>query len=517
MTKWIDLLVVVAYLGFIAWLGLHFSRRQTSTENYFVAKRSVPFWALGLSMMATLVSSVTFVAYPGSSYAGNWSLLVPGFMLMALLPFIAKVIIPFYREEVRMSAYEYFQTRFGRPARVYASIAFSLAHFSKMGFVLYLMALTITSMTGWDIVIVIIAVALVMIFYTVIGGIEAIVWSDVIQGLVMWLGIAVALGYLLFLPDGGPSAVIGVAAENGKFSLGEPAWNFARPTIPVAILYGTFWYLQRYVADQTLVQRYLLAKTDQVAFRGVSIGAFLCVPVWALFMLIGTCVWAYFRLSHEQIAASITKSDQMFPYFLSIHLPSGLLGLLLASLTGAALTMLASDLNSLAMVLVEDFYRAARPQSTDRERLRASRVIVIVVGLLNVVTALILVRTRGSALSMWFAVSAIASGGLAGLFFLAFLKRRASRAGAWTGIACSTAFTVWAVLTKGSNPIVNMAPFNFPYNDLTIGALGNIILFVTGWCASLSMPSSEVEPAGTFWHWRRLRKSAPRLRPTAFQ
>jgi SSS family solute:Na+ symporter len=197
----------------------------------------------------------------------------------------------------------------------------------------------------------------------------------------------------------------------------------------------------------------------------------------------------------------------MFPYFLSAHLPSGLLGLLLASLTGAALTMLASDLNSLAMVLVEDFYRAARPNSTDRERLRAGRVIVIVVGLLNVVTALILVQTKGSALSMWFAVSAIASGGLAGLFFLAFLKRRASRAGAWAGIASSTVFTVWAVLTKGAHPIVNMAPFNFPYDDLTIGALGNIILFVTGWCVSLSKPSSESDPTGTFWHWRRQKRA----------
>jgi SSS family solute:Na+ symporter len=213
-------------------------------------------------------------------------------------------------------------------------------------------------------------------------------------------------------------------------------------------------------------------------------------------MLIGTCVRAYFKLTQEHVGAAITKSDQMFPYFLSAHLPSGLLGLLLASLTGAALTMLASDLNSLAMVLVEDFYRAARPNSTDRERLRAGRVIVIVVGLLNVVTALILVQTKGSALSMWFAVSAIASGGLAGLFFLAFLKRRASRAGAWAGIASSTVF-----------PIVNMAPFNFPYDDLTIGALGNIILFVTGWCVSLSKPSSESDPTGTFWHWRRQKRA----------
>src|SRR5215475_9097182 len=166
-TRWLDLLVVVAYMSAMAYVGIRFSRRQTSTETYFMGKRAVPAWAMGLSMLATMISSVTFVAYPGSSYAKDWSLLVPGFMLLAVLPLVAKVIIPFYREEVGMSAYEYFQKRFGRPARAYASIAFSLAHFSKMGFVLYLMALTIASMTGWNIVTVIMAVAIVMVFYTV--------------------------------------------------------------------------------------------------------------------------------------------------------------------------------------------------------------------------------------------------------------------------------------------------------------------------------------------------------------
>lgn len=509
MTRVSDLFVVAAYLAFMAGLGLWFSRRQTSTENFFVAKRSVPSWAMGMSMLATMVSSVTFVAYPGSSYAKDWSLLVPGFLLIALLPFVGKVIIPFYREEVGMSAYEYFQKRFGRPARVYAAIAFSLAHFSKMGFVLYLMALTISSMTGWDIASVIVAVAIVMVFYTVIGGIEAVVWSDVIQGFVMWIGIAVALGYLLFLPEGGPAAVFGVAARHGKFGFGSPDFDFTRPTIPVAILYGLFWYGQRYVADQTMVQRYLLAKSDRGAMRGVTMGAFLCVPVWALFMLVGTCVWAFFRLSGEAIPASITKADQMFPWFLSAHLPPGVLGLLLAALTGAAMTMLASDLNSLAMVLVEDFYRAARPCSTDKERLRAARAIVIVVGLLNVITALILVQTRGSALSMWFAVSAIASGGLAGLFFLAFLTSRTTRTSAWTGIVCSTVFTLWAVLTKGAKPFVDLGGFNYPGDDLTIGAVGNIILFATGLIASLLNPPAEVDENGTYWHWRATRRRPP--------
>jgi SSS family solute:Na+ symporter len=363
-------------------------------------------------------------------------------------------------------------------------------------------------MTGWNIITVICAVAVVMVFYTVIGGIEAVVWSDVIQGFVMWLGIAVALGYLLFLPPGGPAAVFGIAAENGKFALGSPDFDFTRPTIPVAILYGLFWYGQRYVADQTMVQRYLLAKSDRGAMRGVSMGAFLCVPVWALFMLIGTCVWSFFQLSGEPVPPAIAKADQMFPYFLSTHLPPGVLGLLLAALTGAAMTMLASDLNSLAMVLVEDFYRAARPASSDRERLRAARLIVIVIGLLNVGTALLLVQTRGSALSLWFAVSAIASGGLAGLFFLAFLTSRATRASAWTGILCSTAFTIWAVSTRGANPILNLGAYNYPGDDLTIGAAGNIVLFVTGFIASLlNRPSAENEK-GTLWHWRAARQSA---------
>lgn len=508
MTRVFDLFVVAAYLAFMAGLGIWFSRRQTSTESYFVAKRSIPSWAMGMSMLATMVSSVTFVAYPGSAYAKDWSLLVPGFLLLALLPFVGKIIIPFYRDEVGMSAYEYFEKRFGRPARVYAAIAFSLAHFSKMGFVLYLMALTISSMTGWNIVTVICTVAVVMVFYTVIGGIEAVVWSDVIQGFVMWAGIAIALGYLLFLPAGGPSAVLGVAGQNGKFALGSLDFDFTKPTIPVAILYGLFWYGQRYVADQTMVQRYLLAKSDRGAMKGVSMGAFLCVPVWALFMLVGTCVWSFFQLSGEAIPASITKADQMFPYFLSAHLPPGVLGLLLAALTGAAMTMLASDLNTLAMVLIEDFYRAARPSSSDKQRLKVARVLVIIVGLLNIVTALILVQTKGSALSMWFAVSAIASGGLAGLFFLAFLTSRATRVSAWTGIVCSSVFTVWAVLTKGAKPFVDLAGLNYPGDDLTIGAVGNIILFVTGLLASLFARPVESNRSGTFWHWRATRQAA---------
>lgn len=501
--RWLDFAVVAAYLVAMAALGSRFSRRQTTTEDYFVAKRSLPAWATGMSMLATMVSSVAFVAYPGASYARDWSLMVPGFLLIAVLPFVGRVIIPFYREVIGMSAYEYFERRFGRPTRFYSALAFSLAHFSKMGFVLYLMALTLSSITGWDINLLIVAVAAVMILYAVKGGIAAIVWTDVIQGFVMGISIVVVLGYLLFLPEGGPAAVLGRALAANKFQLGRLEWNFRTNSVPVLLLYGLFWYVQRYVADQTMVQRYLMAKTDAGAFKGVKVGAFLSVPVWAMFMLIGTCVWGFYQVTGEAIPASIAKADQMFPYFLSQHLPPGVLGLLLACLTGSAMTMLASDLNSMSVVAVEDFYRYFRPQSNDRERLLAAKLFVILTGLLNIGTALLLVRSKGSALSSWFAVSAIASGGLMGLFFLAFLTQRAHRHGVYCGIAVNLCFSAWAALTKGAKPLLDLGAWNFPYDELLIGVIGNILLFVVGWIVSYCLPRPVTigVASPTLWNW----------------
>ena len=514
--SWFDLAIVLLYLLLMTGLGMYFSRRQTTTDNFFIARKRIPSWAMGMSILATMVSSVTFVAYPGSAYAKDWSLLVPGFMLIAVLPLVGRVNIPFYRDVVGMSVYEYFEKRFGRPVRFYSAFAFSLAHFSKMGFVLYLMALTLSSITGWSIHALIAGVGAVMILYAVKGGIEAIVWADVVQGLIMGISIIVVLAFLLFLPAGGPAAVIGHAWAADKFRLSELHWNLRTTTIPVLLLYGLCWYLQRYVADQTLVQRYLMSKSDNAAFKGVKVGAFLSVPVWALFMLVGTCVWSYFQITAETIPASITKADQMFPYFLGRHLPSGLLGLLLACLTGAAMTMLASDINSMAVVAVEDFYRYWKPKSTDRDRLFAAKAVVLFIGILNIGTALLLAKTKGSALSSWFAVSAIASGGLLGLFLLAFVTRRAHRLGAYCGILGNLLFSVWAVFTKGPKPMVDLGNANFPLDELMIGVIGNALLFCVGLAASylIGRPENEAAaPSQTVWNWLANRHSAEHRLP----
>jgi SSS family solute:Na+ symporter len=508
--RWPDLMIMAGYMVAMVSVGIRFALKQTGTESYFVAKRSIPSWAMGFSIVATLITSVTFVAYPGSAYGSNWALLFPGFMVITALAVVGAIVIPFYRRVVGMSAYEYFGQRFGRPTRLYSSIAFSLAHFSKMGFIFYLLALTINSMTGWSVDVLILAVGIVTVFYTVIGGLEAVIWTDVIQGFVIWLGVFVALGYLLFLPAGGPSAVFAIAAENHKFSLGNLTSSMASgQNLIVLTLYGFFWYLQKYTADQTIVQRYLVAKTDRGAIRGVGLGAVLCVPVWTLFMLAGTCTWSYYKLTGEVLPKFITKSDQVFPYFLTMHLPSGMAGLFMASLMGAAMSGLASDLNALAVVGVEDIYRAFRPDATDRMRLRRGKWIVGIAGILCIVIAIILAHAAGGALQKWFSLSAIVSGGLAGLFLLAFLSPRTNRQGVYIGITCTVLFTAWASATSGEKKFLDLG-FNYPWHEMTIGAIGHIVIFVTGCLGSLFFPAEHTGLSEmTLWKWLHRRKQQP--------
>lgn len=511
--RWLDLAVIVIYMLAMLGIGRWFARRQTSTETYFVARRSIPSWAMGISIYATLITSITFIAYPGSAYAGNWSELVPGFMVVGVLLLVGLVIIPFFRHAIGMSVYEYFEKRFGYGVRAYSAFAFSMGHFSKMGFVFYTLALTVSSMTGWNIYLVMIATGVVTIYYTVIGGFETVIWTDVVQGFVKVIGIVVCLGWLFQRMPGGIGAAIDLAASQHKFSLGSTGWDLAsKGNIWVMSIYGFFWYLQKYTADQTLVQRYLVARSDREALKGVALGALLCIPAWALFMLIGTLVWAYYQLSHEVLPAFVDKPDKIFPYFLATKIPAGLAGLFMASLFSAAMSMLSSDLNSLSLVGVEDYYRRLRPAADDRQRLFAGKIIIAVCGILAVLVAVIIAWKSERVLSFYFTVSSIVAGGLAGLFLLAFLSPRANRNGAWWGIAACLLFTTYATLTSGKSRVLDLGDFNFPWAGVMIGAVAHLVLLVVGWIASrcTTAENSDLARSLTLWGWRDRRRPGNR-------
>ena len=500
--RWLDLLVIAVYMVAMLMVGRWFARRQTTTEAYFVAKRSIPSWAMGISIYAALITSITFIAYPGSAYAGNWSELVPGFMVVGVLILVGLVIIPFFRHAVGMSVYEYFEKRFGYGVRAYSALAFTLGHFSKMGFVFYTTALTVSSMTGWNIYAVMIGTGVVTIYYTVIGGLEAVIWTDVIQGFVKVIGIVVCLGWLCANMPGGVGAAFTLAADHHKFSLGSAGFDLTnKNSLWVMSFYGFFWYLQKYTADQTLVQRYLVAKTDRDALKGVALGALLCIPAWILFMLIGTLVWAYYQLSHELLPATL-KADQIFPHFLTTKIPAGLAGLFMAALFSAAMSMLSSDLNCLSVVGVEDYYRRLRPNAPDARRLAVGKLIVGICGTLAVAIAVVIAWKSERVLSFWFTTSSIVAGGLAGLFLLAFLCPHANKQGVYAGIAACLLFTTWGTLTSGKTPVLDLGAGNFTLAPIMIGVFAHLVLFAVGYVASYFFPAPDpVFRTMTLWGW----------------
>jgi SSS family solute:Na+ symporter len=226
-------------------------------------------------------------------------------------------------------------------------------------------------------------------------------------------------------------------------------------------------------------------------------------------MLVGTLCWAFYKSTGEALPAYVRKADQVFPHFVTTHVPVGLSGLFLAALFGAAMANLSSDLNSLAACGVEDYYRILRPDATDRRRLAVAKLVVGGCGLLCIAIATVLAHTNGNALSLWYTVSAIVAGGLAGLFLLAFLVERAGKTAAYIGIAASLLFTAYATVTLGGGKLWDLGRFNFPFHDYMIGVIGHVVLLAVGIVASLPFPNRDTASREmTLRGWLRRKKGA---------
>lgn len=506
---WIDYTVVGCYLTVIVCMGLYFSRKQTSTDEYFAGGRAIPAWAIGLSLLATLISSVTFLAYPGEGFNGNWIRLVQGLAVPLVLICIVWFIVPIYRHVIGLSAYEYFEKRFGYFARLYSSLAFIMAHFTKMGTVFYLLAMALASITGMNTYHMILGLGALTILYTLLGGIEAVIWSDVIQGVILVGGGLICVAVLLLGPTQSPGEVLQYAWDNNKMSVGPFGCDFTRLTFIVMALNGVFYAITKYGTDQTIVQRFLVAKSDKGAIRAALMGTFLCVPVWTLFIFIGTLLWAYYQLGTAQLPEGIA-GDKVFPHFIMTQLPPGITGLILAALISAAMSSLDSDLNCLAAVGVEDFYKRFKPQATDKQSLVLGRVIVVISGLCAIGVASLYVHFGGQAvLGTVFALYAIFSGGIAGIFFLAFFTTRANRKGVYVGIATCMLFTAYALLTSAKfdlggpekRLILDFGKYNFTHHKYMLGVYSHLVLFFVGYVASCCFKQDKDIRDLTLYGW----------------
>lgn len=510
----LDVAIIAIYFLLVAGIGLYVARGQNTSTKFFVAGRSIPGWVVSFTLMGTIIGTGTFVGHPGTSYQKGLILLLPHMLLPLVLLVVAKFIVPFYRRVVRMSAYEYIGHRFGLGGRLYTSFGFLADRIFDVGVTLLTTAIAINVLTGWEIRPVIFGVTLFTAAYTMLGGMKAVVWTDVAQGTILILGGSFVLLRLLFAPEAGaPFAVVGEAWRGGRLTLGstEISWRslFDTQTTTLWLFLITYFiqWSRRYITDQHLVQRYLIARSDAEASRAAVSGAMICVPVFFTFIFSGACLYGFFKLAN---LPGPELGDNVMPFFMSHYLPSGLLGLVVAAILAAAMSTVSSDLNSVATVASTDYFATFFPRSTDQQRLLCGRVMVVVGGLLAASAAVLLIPEKGLAPVMERAltIAAILSGGTLGLFCLGFLTRSATRFGCYVGMGCCVVFTTWAILTQPAHRIYDVG-FNFPFNPILIGFFGHLVLFSTGWLSSRFFGGWRPDHVDDLTYWSTKRKAMP--------
>lgn len=521
---WVDYLIIVASIVLAIGMGIYFAHRQKDTSTYFTGSGKVPAWAVGMSIFATLISSVTFLAYPGAAYGGNWILLVQGLMVPIVLVALIGIIVPLFRKVIKLSTYEYFERRFGPLARFYSSIAFILTHFTKMGSVFFLVSMALAAFMNIDIYVVIGVLGVTIILLTLLGGMEAIIWMDVVQGGLL-IGGGLLCVILLLCAYGTPygagdilstawNATANVGPyEVSKIGVGPFEWDFVETTFWVMVFNGIFYALQKYGTDQTIVQRYLTAKNDHEAKKAAFIGVFLSVPVWTMFMFVGSLLFAYYQLSPDPAIESL-KADAVFPHYISTQLPMGVRGIIISAIAAAAISSLDADLNCLSAIAVQDYLVRFKPDVTDKTKLAVGRWVVMLAGLGAVGIALLYVQSNGGAvLETIFGFYAIFSAGIVGIFLLGLLSRRANKQGLYVGLAVCILFTAYAMLTSpqkmpdgSKQALLDLGAWNYTHSKYMLGVYSHIIVLVVGYLASFLFKGEHAHEELTLWGFLNSRK-----------
>lgn len=473
----IDLIIFFLFTGGIVVFGCSFFNKKLSSDEFTSAGRSLPGWVVGMSIFATYVSSISYLGYPGNAYSSNWNAFVFSLSIPIASYFAAKYFVPFYRNQGSVSAYSFLEERFGTWARLYASACYLLTQIARMGSILFLLALPMNLLMGWNIQLVIIFTSIAIIIYSMLGGIKAVIWTEAIQGFILIGGALICLIVLLFSMPEGPTQTFEMAISDHKFDLGSFSADLSTSTFWVCLIYGIFTNLQNYGIDQNYVQRYHTAKNEKEAKFSALFGGYLFIPVSAIFFLIGTALYTYYQVFPELLPAEGIKADYVFPLFIVNQLPTGLTGLLIASIFAAGMSTVATSVTSSSTIVLTDYYQRIRKQTSDRERLWVLKVASLVIGVLGILIALALVNVD-SILDAWWKLSSIFSGGMLGLFLLGYLAKKAKNIDAAIGVICGAIVIAWISADQWLG-----LPESGIHEYLAI-VLGTLIIFLVGFLSA---------------------------------
>ncbi|MEX0332620.1 MAG: sodium:solute symporter [Puniceicoccaceae bacterium] len=491
----LDLWVLGIYFLAVLGIGYGFRRKSSSVDGFTAAGRSLPGWLTGLSILGTYVSSISFLALPGKAFIDNWNPFVFSLSLPISTWIAVRWFLPFYRNSSHVSAYEHLEERFGTWARIYASFCYLLTQLARMGTVMYLMALPMSVLLGWDIRIILLITGISVTIYTFLGGLVAVIWTDALQTVILILG-ALVCAFLMVsgLPEG-PGQLIDIAVEHGKFSLGSFGLTLFESTFWVTLVYGLVINLQNFGIDQNYIQRYFAARSDAEARKSIWIGGLLYIPVSAVFFFIGTALFAYYSVYPQELPVSYTEggmADSVFPHFIVSVLPAGITGLLIAAVFAAAMSTVSTSLNSSATIIMNDYFiRLFRPNATEKQSMRMLHGTTIVWGALGTLIAIAMTTVR-SALDAWWTLAGIFGGGILGLFLLGFLSRKPKSSCALWGVVAGVTIILWMTLS----PKMEFLPqfLKSPFHNFLIIVFGTATILGVGFLLTRFLSGAKAVP-----------------------
>ena len=482
----INNVVLIGYLLGMVAIGFYFARRTKNTDDFFRGGKSVAWWAAGCSIFATMLSSLTYTGVPSKSYAQDWVYSVGNFMIPLVAVIAVYVALPFYRGIDATSAYEYLEKRFNRGTRLFGSASFTLFHVFRMAVVMSLTGMALAVATPLTPTQSVLVMGVMSILYCTMGGIEAVIWTDTVQTVILLGGALIALFVLFSGIDGGWQGFLDNSQASEKFKITNMNLDATSAQIAlwVIVVGGIAQNVSSYTADQAVVQRYMTTETRRLAARSIWFNAGLAIVATFLFFGLGTALHAFYQSNPEKLDPSIT-TDQIFPLFIAHEMPIGFAGLIVAGIFAAAQSTVSTSMNSTATTLVTDFLKPLNVCRTDLGYLRLARILTLVIGVLGTLIGLLFVNPDIKSLfDEFLKIIGLFMGVLGGLFVLGAITKRANGTGALTGaiVGGLTMYWVW----KESS-----------INGYLYTAIGIGVCFVVGYVVSLLSPArNDDELAG---------------------
>jgi SSS family solute:Na+ symporter len=472
-------IVLIVYLIIMLFIGLSFSKKsQVDSESFFKAKSSnVPSWAVGFSMFATTLSAITYMSTPEKSFLTDWAYAFGNLAILLTAPIIIHYYVPFFAKLNVTTAYEYLEYRFNAFLRVFSSLLFVLFHIGRVAIVIYLPTVALESIINMNPYLIATLITVLCIIYTDHGGMEGVIWSDVIQGFLLLIGAALIIFFGIKYTTGGFHTVVKTTVEQQKI-LAASDFNFSlvKATVPVIILGQIFNTLYQYTASQDIVQRYTTTSDTKKIGKSIWTNALLSLIAIPLFYGMGTILFAFYNHGGHLPAGFNTSA--LVPYFVLTEIPAGVAGLIIAAIFAVSQATIASSLNSSAACVVTDFQKRFMKDKSDKMSMKLTHWTIIICGILGLLVTLVLIAFHSSdMIDKYLALFGLFGVPTAGLFALGIFSKRANGFGAVTGLVV-TVITCYFLQLTGVNALLISV----------VGFLGSMI---TGYLFSFFKPNKK--------------------------